>query len=214
MDALPYVRRGYAAYVIAVLFLAYMFAYLDRQVIGLLTPALKASLDLTDVQVSLLHGLAFVSIFALAGLPAEAATTGAVLLLVLSGQSLWRLGNMALFDGAEVSQMLSEVMFVLILMEVYRLLIFYLREHRISVALALEVALVSTLREVILKGAHEFEGLRLLGRPLPLRLGARSLWQSTVNGGPGIVASGLVHCRLPLVSGSHTASATQFECLC
>ena len=34
MDALPYVRRGYAAYVIAVLFLAYMFAYLDRQVIG------------------------------------------------------------------------------------------------------------------------------------------------------------------------------------
>lgn len=66
---LPYVRRGYAAYVIAVLFLAYMFAYLDRQVIGLLTPALKASLALSDVQVSLLHGLAFVSVFALAGLP-------------------------------------------------------------------------------------------------------------------------------------------------
>jgi len=66
---LPYVRRGSAAYVIAVLFLAYMFAYLDRQVIGLLTPALKASLLLSDVQVSLLHGLAFVSVFALAGLP-------------------------------------------------------------------------------------------------------------------------------------------------
>lgn len=68
-DHLPYVRRGYAAYVVAVLFLAYMFAYLDRQVIGLLTPALKASLSLSDVQVSLLHGLAFVSVFALAGLP-------------------------------------------------------------------------------------------------------------------------------------------------
>ena len=65
----PYLRRGYAAYAIAVLFLAYMFAYLDRQVIGLLTPSLKASLHLTDVQVSLLQGLAFVSIFALAGLP-------------------------------------------------------------------------------------------------------------------------------------------------
>ena len=69
MSAPPYARRGYAAYVIAVLFLAFMCAYLDRQVIGLLTPALKASLHLTDVQVSLLHGLAFVSIFALAGLP-------------------------------------------------------------------------------------------------------------------------------------------------
>lgn len=66
---LPYLQRGHAAYVIAILFLAYMFAYLDRQVIGLLTPALKASLDLSDVQVSLLHGLAFVSVFALAGLP-------------------------------------------------------------------------------------------------------------------------------------------------
>jgi MFS family permease len=66
---LPYLRRGQAAYVIAVLFLAYMFAYLDRQVIGLLTPALKNSLSLSDVQVSLLHGLAFVSIFVVAGMP-------------------------------------------------------------------------------------------------------------------------------------------------
>ena len=53
-------------------------------------------------------------------------------------------------------RLLSEVVFVLILTEVYRLLIFYLREHRISVALTIEVALVSTLREVMLKGAHEF----------------------------------------------------------
>ena len=41
-------------------------------------------------------------------------------------------------------------------------MIFYIREHRISVALTVEVVLVSTLREVMLKGAHEFESLRLL----------------------------------------------------
>ena len=64
--------------------------------------------------------------------------------------------------------MLSEVLFVLILTEVYRLLIFYLREHRISVALTVEVALVSTLREVVLKGAHEMEWLRLVGISLLL----------------------------------------------
>jgi uncharacterized membrane protein (DUF373 family) len=85
-----------------------------------------------------------------------------VLLLVLSLQALWRLAGMAL-DDKSTTLMLSEVIFVLILMEVYRLLIFYLREHRISVALAVEVALVSTLREVMIKGAHEFEWLRLLG---------------------------------------------------
>ena len=89
-----------------------------------------------------------------------------VLLLVLSLQALWRLARMALIEAAATSQLLSEVIFVLILMEVYRLLIFYLREHRISVALTVEVALVSTLREVMLKGAHEFEWSRLLGLSL------------------------------------------------
>src|ERR1700682_5052948 len=89
-----------------------------------------------------------------------------VVLLVLSLQALWRLARVALLEDAPTTQLLSEVLFVLILMEVYRLLIFYLREHRISVALTVEVALVSTLREVMLKGAHEFEWSRLLGLSL------------------------------------------------
>lgn len=44
-------------------------AYLDRQIIALLVPSLKADLNLSDTQVSLLQGIAFSSIFALAGLP-------------------------------------------------------------------------------------------------------------------------------------------------
>ena len=64
--------------------------------------------------------------------------------------------------------MLSDIVFVLILMELYRLMIYYLREHRISVALTVEVALVSILREVMLKGAYEFEWLRLVGLSLLL----------------------------------------------
>ena len=89
-----------------------------------------------------------------------------MLLLVLSVQALWRLARMALVQAGPTNQELSEIMFVLILMEVYRLMIFYLREHRISVALTVEVVLVSTLREVMLKGAHEFESLRLLALSL------------------------------------------------
>jgi uncharacterized membrane protein (DUF373 family) len=91
-----------------------------------------------------------------------------VLLLVLSLQALWRLAHMALVEGAPPTQVLSEVLFLLILMELYRLLIFYLREHRISVALAVEVALVTTLREVMVKEAHDLEWLRLLGVSLLL----------------------------------------------
>jgi uncharacterized membrane protein (DUF373 family) len=91
-----------------------------------------------------------------------------LMLLVLSLQSLWRLARMAFVEEGNTTQVLSEVILILILTEVYRLLIFYLREHRVSVALAVEVALVSTLREVMLKGAHEFEWLRLLGLSLLL----------------------------------------------
>ncbi|MGZ3334174.1 MAG: phosphate-starvation-inducible PsiE family protein, partial [Isosphaeraceae bacterium] len=95
------------------------------------------------------------------------ATLLLLLLLVLSLQALWRLARMALV-GEATAQLLSEIVFVLILTEVYRLMIYYLREHRISVALTVEVALVSTLRELMLKGAHDFEGLRLVGISLLL----------------------------------------------
>ena len=91
-----------------------------------------------------------------------------VLLLGLSLQLLWRIGRMAFVEQVATSQLLSEILFVLILTEVYRLLIYYLSDHRISVALTIEVALVSTLREVMLKGAHEYEGIRLLALSLLL----------------------------------------------
>jgi uncharacterized membrane protein (DUF373 family) len=92
-----------------------------------------------------------------------------VLLLLLSVQAFWGLGRKAFLEGAAPTQLLSEVIFLLILIELYRLLIFYLREHRISVALAVEVALVSTLREVVvLQGAHELEWHHLLGLSLLL----------------------------------------------
>jgi len=90
------------------------------------------------------------------------------LLFVLALQALWRLARLAFAESTVANQAISEIMFVLILMEVYRLLIFYLREHRISVALAVEVALVSTLREIMLKGAHEFDASRLFALSLLL----------------------------------------------
>lgn len=91
-----------------------------------------------------------------------------VALLALSLQAMWRLGRTAVVEVAPVSHVLSDVIFLLILTELYRLLIYYLREHRISVALAVEVTLVSVLREVMLNGAHEFEWHRLAALSLLL----------------------------------------------
>ena len=91
-----------------------------------------------------------------------------LLLLVLSLQALWRLARLAVVGSIATAESLSEIVFVLILMELYRLVIYYLREHRISVALTVEVALVSILRELMLKGAYEFESLRLVALSLLL----------------------------------------------
>jgi uncharacterized membrane protein (DUF373 family) len=91
-----------------------------------------------------------------------------ILLLVLSLQAIWRIGVVAVRGPFLTNQVLSEILFVLIITEVYRLLIYYLSEHRVSVSLTVEVALVSTLREVILKGAHELEWRRLVGLSLLL----------------------------------------------
>jgi uncharacterized membrane protein (DUF373 family) len=96
------------------------------------------------------------------------ATLLMLLLLVLSLQALWRLAQMAIAGLAATTELLSDIIFVLILMELYRLMIYYLREHRISVALTVEVALVSILRELMLKGAYEFEWPRLVALSLLL----------------------------------------------
>ncbi|MBD2099980.1 phosphate-starvation-inducible PsiE family protein [Leptolyngbya sp. FACHB-261] len=55
----------------------------------------------------------------------------------------------------------SEILFILILVELFRLLIIYLREHRISVSVAVEVAIVSVLREVIVKGVLEIPSAQI-----------------------------------------------------
>ncbi|MEE8307323.1 MAG: MFS transporter, partial [Gammaproteobacteria bacterium] len=59
----------YAWYVIGVLFLAYTFSYLDRQILALLVKPVRADLALSDTQFSLLVGLAFGIFYTLMGLP-------------------------------------------------------------------------------------------------------------------------------------------------
>jgi len=57
------------AYVLIVLFLAFIFSYADRGAVYVLAPSIKASMGLTLVEVSLLQGFAFALFFAIAGIP-------------------------------------------------------------------------------------------------------------------------------------------------
>jgi uncharacterized membrane protein (DUF373 family) len=110
-----------------------------------------------------------------------------VLLLALMLQMLWRLGRMAMVDHASPTAVLSQVVLVLILVELYRTLIFYLREHRIAVSLMVEVAIVSLLRELILEGLTQLTWAKAAGVSLLLLvLGgilAGDRWLSRVESG-------------------------------
>ncbi len=48
-----------------------------------------------------------------------------------------------------------DILFVLILVEIFRLLVIYLQEKEISVAVAVEISIVSILRELIVRGVME-----------------------------------------------------------
>ena len=65
--ALP--SRRTAAYAVAVLILAYTFSYVDRTILTLMVGPIRKSLDISDVQLSLLHGLAFAIFYTFMGVP-------------------------------------------------------------------------------------------------------------------------------------------------
>jgi MFS family permease len=69
MQLRPAVQRdgGYAWYVVYLLTFAYTVAFIDRQVLNLLVDPIKRDLLLTDVQISLLQGLAFMTAYVIFG---------------------------------------------------------------------------------------------------------------------------------------------------
>lgn len=65
----PYPSAGYSWYVVFVLMLAYVFAFLDRQILALLVDPIKRDIGVTDFQMSLLLGPAFAFFYVTLGIP-------------------------------------------------------------------------------------------------------------------------------------------------
>src|SRR5215813_7429735 len=83
------------------------------------------------------------------------------MLFLSMGVKLYHLGQVML-QGADFPILVGDILFILVLLEVFRLLLIYLEEHRVSVATMVEVGIVSTLREVILRGALHIDWQLLL----------------------------------------------------
>ena len=60
----PHARAWYA---VGVLYLAYLLAFVDRQIISFLVAPIRADLAITDFEFSLINGLAFAIFYALLG---------------------------------------------------------------------------------------------------------------------------------------------------
>lgn len=69
MVTAPQVAPRTAWYTLAVLGLAYMFSYIDRSILALMVGPIRADLQLSDTEFSLLHGLAFAIFYTLLGIP-------------------------------------------------------------------------------------------------------------------------------------------------
>jgi uncharacterized membrane protein (DUF373 family) len=82
-------------------------------------------------------------------------------LFVAMGIKLFDLGR-RLITGTDFSLVVGDILFLLVLLELFRLLVIYLEEHRVSVSTMVEVGIVSTLREVILRGALHVQWQQLL----------------------------------------------------
>jgi uncharacterized membrane protein (DUF373 family) len=80
--------------------------------------------------------------------------------LALFGVMLRALGRLVrdLFGAAiDFRVVIAEVLFILVLVEVVRLLIVYLQEHRVAVDFMVELGIVASLREIVLRGVTELD---------------------------------------------------------
>ncbi|HEX2713091.1 MAG TPA: MFS transporter, partial [Candidatus Acidoferrales bacterium] len=60
---------GYAWYVVGALTIAYVFAFIDRQILNLLVRPIRRDLGITDTQMSLLMGFSFALFYSVFGFP-------------------------------------------------------------------------------------------------------------------------------------------------
>lgn len=83
-------RPAYGWYVVGVLLVAYTLSFVDRMILSLLVAPIRAALDISDTEVSLLIGLAFALFYTLLGLPiAWIADRWNRRNLILVGVALW-----------------------------------------------------------------------------------------------------------------------------
>jgi MFS family permease len=83
---------GYAWYVVGVLTIAYIFAFIDRQILNLLVGPIRRDLGISDTQMSLLMGFSFALFYSVFGIPlGRLADSRSRRAIIAAGMVLWSL---------------------------------------------------------------------------------------------------------------------------
>jgi MFS family permease len=88
----PYPSAARAWYAVSVLTFAYIFSYIDRQILSLLVAPIRRDLHITDTQMSLLMGISFALFYTLFGFPVgRLADTSSRRNIITAGVFTWSL---------------------------------------------------------------------------------------------------------------------------
>lgn len=92
----PPPSSAYSWYVVLILTLAYTVSYVDRQILSLMVGPIRADLNLTDTEMSLLHGMAFALFYTFMGIfLGWAADRWNRRNLIMGGMGVWGLATAA-----------------------------------------------------------------------------------------------------------------------
>ena len=95
-DDSDYPGLGSASYGLGLLFVAYIFSFIDRQILALLVGPIREDFGITDFQYSLLQGAAFALLYTVAGLPlGRLADRHSRKLILFYSVSFWSLATVA-----------------------------------------------------------------------------------------------------------------------
>lgn len=106
-DERPIPDRGYRHYALGVLTIVYFFNFVDRQVLAILLEDIKLEFSLSDTQLGLLSGLAFVLFYSTLGIPIARLADRANRVKIIAGAcAIWSVATAACGMAANFTQLL------------------------------------------------------------------------------------------------------------
>ncbi len=190
-----------ASYTLSLLFVAYIFSFIDRQILALLVGPIRADFGISDFQYSLLQGAAFALLYTFAGLPiGRLADRHSRKFILFASVSFWSLATVACGLTKNFAQLFTARMAVGageagLAPPAYSIILDSFRAQHVGYAMSiykLAVKVGGGLALIVGGVLYDFyAGLGILTLPL---IGEIRPWQATLItvGAPGLIIGALM----------------------